>query len=55
MIGDMVIGFCGHYGYIVSGSGTVQSNGIQNARVGDSVTGCLIGKIVSGSTTTLCG
>jgi len=46
---DMTIGFCGHPGFIISASGNHKTNSLGSARVGDSVTGCNIGVIVSGS------
>lgn len=48
---DMVIGNCGHCGTIVTASALNLTNGLGKARVGDQVTGCTIGKIVTGSPT----
>ena len=45
---DMTIGYCGHVGNIVSASTTVVSNGVGKARIGDQVTGCNIGNIITG-------
>lgn len=50
-ITDMVIGNCGHYGIIVTGSSTNKSNGLGKATVGSLVTGCTIGIVVTGNPT----
>ena len=39
---------CGHPGTIVTASPNVQTNNLGKARVGDAVTGCNIGAIVTG-------
>jgi uncharacterized Zn-binding protein involved in type VI secretion len=46
---DMVIGSCGHTGIITSSSPVVLAEGLGVARIGDSVSGCIIGQIVTGS------
>lgn len=51
MTTHMTIGACGHPGMIVTGSPTLQSNGMGDARVGDLVTGCNIGVIITGNST----
>lgn len=48
---DIVIGFCGHPGTIVSASGKNFTNALGKARVGDAVTGCTIGTIITGNPT----
>ena len=48
---DMVIGYCGHPGKIVTSSSKNFSNGLGKARIGDQVTGCTIGKLVTGNPT----
>ncbi len=50
-INDLVIGDCGHTGKIVTGSGSNISNNLGKATIGSQVTGCLIGKIVTGNPT----
>jgi uncharacterized Zn-binding protein involved in type VI secretion len=49
---DVTIGWCGHAGIIVSGSPHVQTDGLQQAGVGDIVAGCNIGVIIIGSSDT---
>lgn len=46
---DMTIGWCGHPGIIVTSSPNVFTNTHGKARIGDQVTGCNIGKIITGS------
>lgn len=46
---DITQGWCGHTGTIVTGSPNVFTNGLNNARVGDQVTGCNIGNIITGN------
>ena len=48
-LSDMVIGYCGHPGKIVTSSINNFSNGLGKARIGDTVTGCTIGKIITGN------
>lgn len=48
-LSDMTIGYCGHVGAIVTGSLNCNANGLAKARIGDQVSGCNIGKIVTGS------
>jgi len=48
---DMTIGYCSHTGTIVSSSDTVSSNSLGKARVGDEITGCNIGNIITGLST----
>jgi len=43
------IGDCGHTGYIVSASSKVVGSGKGKARIGDDVTGCNIGNIITGT------
>jgi len=42
------IGACGHPGIIVTASPNVLTNSLGKARIGDSVTGCNIGVVVTG-------
>ena len=46
---DMVIGYCGHSGTIVSAASYCVANSLGKARIGDMVVGCVIGNIVTGS------
>lgn len=46
---DITIGWCGHTGVIVTGSPDHQTNNLPTARIGDAVTGCNIGVIVTGA------
>lgn len=50
-ISDMVIGDCGHTGKIVTGSGSNITNTLGKATIGSQVTGCTIGKVITGSPT----
>jgi uncharacterized Zn-binding protein involved in type VI secretion len=52
---DIVIGYCGHTGVIVTASGVNLTNALGKARVGDQVTGCTIGTIVTGNPTHITG
>lgn len=47
--GDIVIGQCGHQGFIRATSGKTRIKGKKCARVGDSFNGDFSGSIVSGS------
>ena len=46
---DTTIGTCGHTGIIVTSSSNCLANSLGKARVGDQVTGCNIGVIVTGN------
>ena len=46
---DVVMATCGHVGIIVGGSSTANSEGLSDARVGDSFSGCFTGVLMSGS------
>jgi hypothetical protein len=46
---DLTIGTCGHTGIIVSASVNHFTNNLGSARVGDLVTGCNIGVIITGA------
>lgn len=46
---DMTIGYCGHPGNIVTSSATVLCNSRGKARLGDQVTGCNIGQVITGA------
>jgi len=48
---DMTIGGCGHTGTIVTGAPTCVTNSLPKARIGEMVTGCNIGNVVTGNTT----
>lgn len=50
-IGDVVLGFCGHVGVMISGSPTKFSEGSQTVRVGDQFSGCFTGTLVTGAST----
>jgi len=52
---DTTIGFCGHTGIIISVSSTVNANSLGDARIGDAVTGCNIGTIITGNPTHIVG
>jgi len=45
---DMTVGYCGHTGQIVSASSGVDCNSRGKVRVGDQVTGCNIGNVITG-------
>lgn len=49
--GDLVIGYCGHIGFIATGSSLNLTNGLSKAVVGSQVTGCTIGVVITGSPT----
>jgi hypothetical protein len=51
----LTIGDCGHTGYIVTASSTVSGSGRGKVRVGDQVTGCNIGNIITGLATVQTG
>jgi len=46
---DITQGFCGHVGKIVTGSQSAFMNNLSKARIGDQVTGCNIGKLITGN------
>lgn len=46
---DMVIGYCGHPGSIVTSSTKNITNSLGKARIGDAVSGCTIGSIITGA------
>jgi len=48
-LADMVIGWCGHPGNIVTSSSSNITNSRGKARIGDIVTGCTIGNIITGA------
>lgn len=48
---DITIGWCGHLGQIVGGSSTSFAEQLPKARVGDPITGCNIGQVVTGNPT----
>ncbi len=48
-VSDMVIGYCGHPGKIITGSGSNITNSLGKAVSGSMVTGCTIGKVVTGN------
>lgn len=48
-VGDLVVGYCGHIGFIVSGSSGNTTNGKGKAVVGSTVAGCTIGQIITGN------
>ncbi|MCK5015816.1 MAG: hypothetical protein KAS32_01990 [Candidatus Peribacteraceae bacterium] len=50
-VGDMGIGFCGHPTILVTGSPTNFSGGPPKGRIGDTVTGCVTGIMVTGAGT----
>jgi len=50
---DVTQGWCGHTGTIVTGSPNVFTNGLNDARIGDQVTGCNIGEIITGDSSHL--
>lgn len=52
---DMVLGFCGHPGWMVTSSGTARINGLGAVRIGDTFAGCFNGRIVQGSPNTIVG
>ena len=48
---DITIGSCGHVGRIVTSSSSAFLNNLGKARIGDQVTGCNIGKVITGNNT----
>lgn len=48
---DMVIGYCGHPGYVITSSGINSTNSLGKAYVGSMVTGCTLGRVITGSST----
>jgi hypothetical protein len=48
---DTTIGWCGHPGMIISSSLRSKTNTLGKARIGDSITGCNIGIIITGNPT----
>ncbi len=49
-LGDIVVGDCGHVGFIITSSQDVRANGLGVARLGDQISsGCLTGVIIQGS------
>jgi uncharacterized Zn-binding protein involved in type VI secretion len=49
LLGSLVVGACGHTGIIITASSKTSSGGVANAFLGSSVSGCLIGTIITGS------
>jgi uncharacterized Zn-binding protein involved in type VI secretion len=54
-VSDMILGFCGHPGILISGSGTARINGLGASRIGDSFVGCFSGTLIQGSPNTIVG
>lgn len=54
-LADMVIGYCGHCGTIVTSSLKNKTNSRGKATVGSNVSGCNIGKVVTGDTKHITG
>lgn len=54
-IGDMVLGYCGHPGFMITSSSTARINGLGAVRVGDMFAGCFTGTLVQGSPNTIVG
>lgn len=52
---DLVIGYCGHTGIIITGSSGVTMNGLPAARQFDTFSGCFSGTIITGFPTILTG
>ena len=50
-ITDLVMGYCGHIGILVTGFPTVNVNTLQQCIVGSNFTGVFIGIIVTGAAT----
>ena len=48
-ITGMTIGYCGHVGMVVSGASTAMCGSIGMARIGETVTGCNIGIVITGA------
>lgn len=49
LVGDLAVCSCGHITTIVGSSGTVIGENRGAARIGDAVSGCPVGTIISGS------
>jgi hypothetical protein len=47
-ITSTTVGYCGHTGEVVTGAEKVFSNNKNEARIGDKVTGCNIGELITG-------
>ena len=54
-LGDMIIGYCGHSGFMISSSATARINGLGAVRIGDNFSGCFTGILVQGSPNTITG
>jgi uncharacterized Zn-binding protein involved in type VI secretion len=52
---DIVMRKDGHYGVIISGSGTIVAGGLPVARMSDTFVGCFTGIIIGGSTNVMVG
>jgi len=52
---DMVVGYCGHTGNIVTSSLRSKTNTRGKAKVGSQVAGCSSGKIITGDTKHITG
>jgi hypothetical protein len=52
---DMTIGYCGHPGVIISSSVSHKTNSLGTARIGDLVTGCNIGVLITGNPSHIVG
>lgn len=50
-VGDIVLGFCGHVGVMVSGSPTSFAEGSQVVREGDQFSGCFTGVLITSAAT----
>lgn len=50
-VGDITIGYCGHVGMVVTGSGSNLTNSLGKSTTGSVVTGCNIGMVITGSPT----
>jgi len=48
-VGDQTIGWCGHPGVLVTGSGDVSINNRGKAYITSQVTGCNIGVVITGA------
>lgn len=52
---DIMLGFCGHIGQMITSSNTAEVNNKGMVRIGDQFTGCFRGVVVSGSPNTTTG
>ncbi len=48
-ITNMTVGYCGHTGQVVTGASAAMCGSLGMARIGETVTGCNIGQVITGA------